>query len=222
MEILFENYDKKFKSEIIKGIENNINILKNIYDVIYLDEFGMVFSMESKVENGRVLCRTNLNEFLQVPKNTLLKINSKSMSDCLKSGKTKIIGFYVDNDNKLIFKTESCDYTVGCYEENKKLNIDYINEITHNVNYHDDLTDLLEKFENKEFINTKRGKYDLILTHKLFPMINKSVYFNFSAKDNDDETFYGVFNNKIETKNKKGEITFEMEVTYLYRFMDLN
>ena len=30
MEVLFENYDKKFKSEILKGIENNINILKNI------------------------------------------------------------------------------------------------------------------------------------------------------------------------------------------------
>jgi hypothetical protein len=53
-------------------------------------------------------------------------------------------------------------------------------------------------------------------------MINKSVYFNFSAKDNDDGTFYGIFNNKIETKNKKGETTFEMEVMYMYRFMDLN
>jgi hypothetical protein len=53
-------------------------------------------------------------------------------------------------------------------------------------------------------------------------MVNKSTSFNFSAKDNNDGTFYGVFNNKIETRNKKDEITFEMEILYMYRFMDLN
>ena len=44
--ILFEDYDKKFKSEILKGIENNINILKNIYEEIYLNEFGFVYCVE--------------------------------------------------------------------------------------------------------------------------------------------------------------------------------
>lgn len=221
--ILFEDYDKKFKSEILKGIENNINILKNIYEEIYLNEFGFVYCAENLSKNDcRILCKTNLNEFLQVPEGVVLRINSKSLSDCLKSGKTKILGFYVNNDNELIFKTETCDFNVGNYEYDKKLNIEYLNELCNNVNYTCDLSELLDRFDNKEFINIKKGKYDLILTHKLFPMINKSVYFNFSAKDNDDGTFYGIFNNKIEAKNKKGETTFEMEVMYMYRFMDLN
>ena len=36
------------------------------------------------------------------------------------------------------------------------------------------------RFNNKEFVNIKKGKYDLILTHKLFPMVSKSIYFNFN------------------------------------------
>jgi hypothetical protein len=39
---------------------------------------------------------------------------------------------------------------------------------------------------------------------------------------NDNGTFYGVFRNKIEERNKKEEITFEMEIVYIYRFLDLN
>ena len=221
--ILFEDYDKKFKSETLKGIENNINILKNIYEEIYMNEYGFVYCIDNLSKNDcRILCKTNLNEYLQVPEGTILKINSKSISDCLKSGKTKILGFYVNENYELIFKTETCDFNVGNYEYDKKLNIEYLNELCNNVNYTCDLSELLDRFDNKEFVNIKKGKYDLILTHKLFPMINKSVYFNFSAKDNDDGTFYGIFNNKIETKNKKGETTFEMEVMYMYRFMDLN
>lgn len=221
--ILFEDYDKRFKSEILKGIENNINILKNIYEEIYLNEFGFVYCVENLSKNDcRILCKTNLNEFLQVPEGAVLRINSKSLSDCLKSGKTKILGFYVSNDNELIFKTETCDFNVGNYEFDKKLNIDYLNEICNSVDYTCDLTEVLDRFNNKEFVNIKKGKYDLILTHKLFPMVNKSTSFNFSAKDNNDGTFYGVFNNKIETRNKKDEITFEMEILYMYRFMDLN
>ena len=221
--ILFEDYDKKFKSEILKGIENNINVLKNIYEEIYLNEFGFVYCVENLSKNDcRILCKTNLNEYLQVPEGVILRINSKSLSDCLKSGKTKILGFYVNNDNELIFKTETCDFNVGNYEFDKKLNIEYLNEISNNVDYTCDLSEVLERFNNKEFVNIKKGKYDLILTHKLFPMVSKSIYFNFSAKDNNDGTFYGMFSNRIETRNKKDEITFEMEILYMYRFMDLN
>jgi hypothetical protein len=71
-------------------------------------------------------------------------------------------------------------------------------------------------------LNIKKGKYDLLLTHKLFPMINKSSDFNFKAKENDNGSFYGIFENKIEERNKKEEITFEMKIVYLYRFLDLN
>ena len=188
-----------------------------------MNEHGFVYCADNLSKNDcRIFCKTNLNEYLQVPEGVILKINSKSLSDCLKSGKTKILGFYVNNDNELIFKTETCDFNVGSYEFDKKLNIDYLNEICNSVDYTCDLTEVLDRFNNKEFVNIKKGKYDLILTHKLFPMVNKSLYFNFSAKDNNDGTFYGVFNNKIETRNKKDEITFEMEILYMYRFMDLN
>jgi hypothetical protein len=114
------------------------------------------------------------------------------------------------------------NYEVGEFQDNKKLNIDYINEITESVKYKCDVSDLIERFINKEFVNIKKDKYDLLLTHKLFPMINKSSEFNLEIKENDNGTFYGVFKNKIEERNKKDEITFEMEVTYIYRFLDLN
>jgi hypothetical protein len=221
MNIIFEEKEKKFKTSFLKDLENNIKILKNIFDEVYIDNKGICYSLESKLEAGRVYCNTNLNKLFEIEENKLLRLNMKAISDCLKAGKSKIIGFFVDKD-KLIFRNVEMDYEVGEFQNNKKLNIDYINEIINNTCYTCNLSELIDRFNNKEFINIKKGKYDLILTHKLFPMINKSNDFNFKAKENDNGSFYGIFENKIEERNKKEEITFEMTIVYLYRFLDLN
>ena len=47
------------------------------------------------------------------------------MSDCLKIGKTKIIGYYIEDD-KLVFRTTEMNFEVGTFERNMVLNIDYI------------------------------------------------------------------------------------------------
>ena len=221
MNILFEEKEKKFKTSFLKDLENNVKILKNIYDEVYIDNKGIAYSLESKLESGRVYCNTNLNTLFEIKENQLLKLNMKVISDCLKAGKSKILGFYTDN-NKLFFRNIEMDYEVGEFENGKKLNMNYIDEIVNQVEYKCDLSDLIERFNNKEFINIKKNKFDLLLTHKLFPMINKSNEFNFGAKVNDNGTFYGIFKNKIEERNKKDEVTFEIEITYIYRFLDLN
>lgn len=222
MNINFEDYDKSFKTKFLKGVESNINILKNLYEEIIVCSKGIVFSLDSKIENGRVFCHSSLQNIFLIPEDSVLRLNSKSITDCLKAGKTKILGCYIDENENLIFRTTECDYTIGYYEKNKKLNLSFINDIMDNVNYRCNLNDLLDRFNNKEFINTRRDKYDLIITHKLFPMINKCTNFDLYVKENDDNTFYGVFRNMIEDRNKKDEITFEMSVFYIYRFMDLN
>ena len=221
MNILFEEKEKKFKTSFLKDLENNVKILKNIYDEVYIDNKGIGYSLESKLESGRVYCNTNLNKLFEIKENQLLKLSTKTLSECLKAGKSKILGFYTD-ENKLFFRNIEMDYEVGEFQNNKKLNIDYINEIINNICYSCNLNELIDRFNNKEFINIKKGKYDLLLTHKLFPMINKSSDFNFKAKENDNGSFYGIFENKIEERNKKEEITFEMRIIYLYRFLDLN
>ena len=221
MNILFEEKEKKFKTSFLKDLENNVKILKNIYDEVYIDNKGIGYSLESKLESGRVYCNTNLNKLFEIKENQLLKLSTKTLSECLKAGKSKILGFYTDED-KLFFRNIEMDYEVGEFQNGKKLNIDYINEIINNICYSCNLNELIDRFNNKEFINIKKGKYDLLLTHKLFPMINKSSDFNFKAKENDNGSFYGIFENKIEERNKKDEITFEMKIVYLYRFLDLN
>lgn len=221
MNILFEEKEKKFKTSFLKELENNVKILKNLFDEVYVDNKGISYSLDNKLSNGRVYCTSSLNNLFDIKENQLLKINLKTISDCLKAGKTKIIGYSIQDDI-LIFRTTEMDYDVGEFENEKKLNIDYIYDIINNTDYKCNLNELIEKFNNKEFVNIKKDKYDLILTHKLFPAINKSSKFNFEAKMNDNGTFYGVFRNKIEERNKKDEITFEIEVTYIYRFLDLN
>ena len=220
MIILFEEKEKKFKTSFLKDLENNVKILKNIYDEVYINNEGLCYSLNSKLESGRVFCNSNINKLFEIKENQLLKLNLKAISDCLKAGKSKIIGFSVDD--RLVFRTTEMDYEVGEFQDNKKLNIEYINDILKNVDYKCNLNDVLERCINKEFINIRKGKYDLLLTHKLFPMINKSSEFKLEIKENDNGTFYGVFKNKIEERNKKDEVTFEMEVTYIYRFLDLN
>lgn len=221
MNVIFEEKEKKFKTSFLKDLENNVKIIKNLFDEVYIDKNGIGYSLESKLEAGRVFCNTNLNLLFEIKENQLLKLNLKAISDCLKAGKSKIIGFFTEN-NILFFRNIEMDYEVGEFEDNKKLNIEYITDIINESRYDCNLNELLEKFSNKEFINVKKDKYDLLLTHKLFPMINKSNEFNFKAKDNDNGSFYGIFENKIEEKNKKDEITFSMEIVYLYRFLDLN
>ena len=221
MIILFEDEGKKFKSSFLKTLENNLKILKLLYDEVYINSEGLAYSLESNLENGRVFCNTNIDEVFNINKDELIKLNLKALNDCFKLGKTKIIGYEISNDD-IIFRTTEMDYVVGTYEKDMKLNIDYLKEIVDNVEYKCNLNELIEKFSNKEFINIKRNNYDLILTHKLFPGINKSNNFDFSAKSNGNGTFYGVFRNVIEERNKKEEITFEIQVTYIYRFLDLN
>lgn len=218
--ILFEDREKKFKTSFLKSLENHLKILKNIYDEVFINSEGIAYSVDSKIVNGRVFCKTNLHELFNIDKNGLLKLNLKTLNDCFKVGKSKIIGFSLEQE--LIFKTTEMDYIVGEFQNNKKLNMDYIEDILKNVDYKCNLNDIIERCINKEFINIKKNKYDLILTHKLFPMIQKATEFDFSAKMNDNETFFGVFRNRIEERNKKDEITFEMDITYIYRFLDLS
>jgi hypothetical protein len=220
MNIIFEEREKKFKTSFLKNLENHVKIIKNIFDEVYIDDKGICYSLESKLEGGRVYCNSKLNELFEIKENQLLKLNLKSISDCIKAGKSKILGLFVDGN--LYIRTTEMDYEVGSYEDNKKLNIDYIREIVNNTEHKFNLDDLLERFNNKEFINIRKGSYDLLLTHKLFPMINKSNGFDLEIKTNDNGTFYGVFRNIIEERNKKEEVTFGMEIVYIYRFLDLN
>lgn len=220
MNVIFEEKEKKFKTSFLKDLENNVKILKNIYDEVYINNEGICYSLESKLDSGRVYCKSSINKLFEIKENQLLKLNLKAISECLKAGKSKIIGFSADNE--LVFRTTEMDYEVGVFENEKKLNIDYIVNIVEKTDYKCNLNELIDRFINKEFINIKKDKYDLLLTHKLFPVVNKSTEFNFEAKMNDNGTFYGVFRNKIEERNKKEEITFEMEIVYIYRFLDLN
>lgn len=221
MFIMFEDHPKNVKSKFLKELEASIKLLKNIFNEILIDSEGIVYSLDTVVDNGRVICKCKLNDLFEIPKDSLLCLNSKNILECLKGGKTKILGLY-EEKNKLFIQTTETDYDIGEYQENKKLNIDYLNDITTIVSYRCSLNELLERFDNKEFINIKKDKYDLILTHKLFPSINKCTDFKLSIKDNNDGTFYGIFDNRIEEKNKKEEITFEMDIRYIYKFIDLN
>ena len=222
MYILFEDYDKKFKSSFLKELENNVKIVKNVFDIIFVNCKGITYSLENKLDNGRVFCKTTLHEIFNIPDSSLLKLDLNRIVECLKAGKSKILGFCVDKDDGVILKTTELDYVIGEIQEEMKLNMDYIEDIVDNVEYRCNLNELLDKFNNKEFINIKKDKYDLILTHKLFPSINKSTNFTFEAKDNNNGTFYGVFRNTIEEKNKKEEVVFSIDVIYIYRFLFLN
>lgn len=221
MNILFEDYDKKFKSSFLKELENTIKIIKNLFDIVYIDSNGICYSLENKLDNGRTYCKSTLNQLFNIPENSLILLDLVKMSECLKAGKSKILGYCFDKENNLIFKTAELDYIVGELQLETRLNMDYLIDIVDNAGDRYSLNELLERFDNKEFININKGGYDLILTHKLFPMVNKSVNFTFEAKDNGNGTFYGVFRNRIEERNKKEEITFELDVVYIYRFLDL-
>ena len=111
MNILFEEQEKKFKTSFLKDLESNVKIIKNIFDEVYINDKGIGYSLESKLESGRVYCSTNLNKLFEIKENQLLKLNMKVLSDCLKAGKSKILGFYTDN-NKLFFRNIEIDVTL--------------------------------------------------------------------------------------------------------------
>jgi hypothetical protein len=110
MNILFEEQGKKFKTSFLKELENNIKILKNLFDEVFVNNEGVCYSLESKLNSGRVYCKSSINKLFEIKENQLLKLNLKAISECLKAGKSKIIGFSADDE--LVFRTTEMDYEV--------------------------------------------------------------------------------------------------------------
>ena len=79
MNILFEEKEKKFKTSFLKDLENNVKVLKNLFDEVYVDQEGTCYSLESKLSNGRVLCKSSLNKLFEIKDWQLLKLNLKSL-----------------------------------------------------------------------------------------------------------------------------------------------
>lgn len=218
MVIIFEELGKKEKSRILKGIENTNQILKNIFETVYINHEGVCYNNESMLQNGRCVCNTDLNGFIVIKENQLLKLDTKTMYECIKAGKTKINGYSTD-DNKLIFHTSEKDFLVGEFIDDEKLNLFNINSIIENETIKENRNDLLERFDKKEFVEFDIDKYKMFVTHKLFPSINKSKKLDVVVHDNNDGTFYTSFVSRIEERNKNDELTFSMGVEYIYKFI---
>lgn len=220
MVILFENIDKKEKSKLIKGLENINQILKNIFNEVFINNKGVCYNNESTLLSGRCFCETNFNNFIEIKENQLFKLNTRVLYECLKAGKTKILGYTIV-DSKYIFNTEIGDFTIGEFIDEEVLNMDKLKSILNNTTCSFNRNDLLERFSNKEFIDVDAGEYKMFITHKLFPSINKSKKLDIKIHDNNDGTFYSSFISKIEERNKKDEVTFDMNIYYMYKFIHL-
>ena len=57
MIVLFEDEGKKFKSSFLKTIESNLKILKLLYDEVYINSDGLAYSLESNLENIKIIIR---------------------------------------------------------------------------------------------------------------------------------------------------------------------
>lgn len=218
MVIVFEELGKKEKSRILKGIESINQILKNIFEIVYINHEGTCYNNESMLQNGRCICNTDFNRFINIKENQLLKLNTRVLYECLKSGKTKITGYSIE-DNILTFHTTEEDFVIGEFLDDEILNLKHINSINLVETISENRNDLLDRFNNKEFIEFDIDKYKMFVTHKLFPSINKSKKLDIVIHDNNDGTFYTSFISRIEERNKKDEITFSMGIEYIYKFL---
>lgn len=220
MVILFENVDKKEKSRLLKGLETINQIIKNIFDEVYINNKGVCYNNESTLLSGRCFCETNFNDFIEIKENQLFKLNTRILYECLKSGKTKITGYTIE-DSKYVFNTENGDFIIGEFIDDEVLNIDKLKNIMDDSICSFNKNDLLDRFNNKEFIDVDAGEYKMFITHKLFPSINKCKNLDVKIHDNNDGTFYSTFISKIEDRNKKDEVTFSMNIYYMYKFIHL-
>lgn len=218
MVILFEELDKKEKSKLLKGLENINQIIKNIFDTVYIDDRGVCYNNESTLLSGRCFCETNFNEFVEIKENQLFKLNTRVLYECLKSGKTKILGYTIEN-SEYIFNTENGDFLIGEFIDDEVLNMGKIKSLLDNGSDKVNKNDLLERFNNKEFIEVDVNEYKMFLTHKLFPSINKCKNLDVVIHDNNDGTFYSSFISRIDERNKKDEVTFFMKICYMYKFI---
>lgn len=218
MNILFEDMDKKEKTKLLKGLENINQILKNIFGVVYINNQGICYNNESALLSGRCFVETNFNEFVEIKDNQLFKLNTRELFNCLKAGKTKILGYTIDKSN-YIFNTENGDYHIGEFIDEEVLNIEKLKTLVNDEIGKVNKNDLLERFDKKEFIEDNVEDYKMFLTHKLFPAINKCTNLDVVIHDNNDGTFYTTFISRIEERNKKGELTFFMKIHYMYKFI---
>lgn len=220
MVILFEELSKKEKTSFLKGLENNNQIIKNLFETAYINSEGVCYNIQSSLNNGRVVAKTNLNEFIEIKENQLFKLNTRELYNCISNGKTKISGYSILN-NIFTFMTTEGDYIIGEFIDNERLNLVQLESILCNTSVTENINHILSNFEDKMFTEIKVGDYEMMLTHKLFPCIQKCKDIKVSIADNGDGTFYGCFNIGIEETNKSGAITFSIKLNFIYKFLKL-
>lgn len=220
--IIVELNDKKEKTAFLKGLEKNNDIAKNLFDEAFINNKGVIYNINSHISKyqGRCIAFTSFNNVLKIEDNELFKLIPSVLVACLKAGKTGITHYEI-RDNKFILFNKGEEYEIGEYLDNKEISIEYLEEMDSEKIHETDVDFILEKFSNSEFVELKVGEYNMMLTHRLFPVFNKSNSFKVGVYVKCDETFYGVFTNKIEEVNKKGETTFSSEVKYFYKFLHL-
>lgn len=220
--IIVELNDKKEKTAFLKGLEKNNDIAKNLFDEAYINSEGVIYNINSHISKyqGRCIAFTSFNKVLNIVENELFKLIPSELVSCLKGGKTGITHYEI-RDNKFILFNKGTEYEIGEYLDNKEINIEYLEEMDEDKVQETDINHILENFNNSEFVDLSVGEYNMMLTHRLFPVFNKSNSFKVGVYVKCDETFYGVFTNKIEERNKKDEITFSAEIKYFYKFLHL-
>lgn len=220
--MIVELNDKKEKTAFLKGLEKNNNIIKNLFEEAFINSKGVSYNINSHISNyqGRCIGFTSFNEVLRIEENELFKLTPSVLVACLKAGKTGITHYEI-KDNKFILFNKDEAYEIGEYLDNKEISIEYLEEMDENKTDETDIEYVLENFGNSEFVDLKVGEYNMMLTHRLFPVFNKSSSFKVGIYTKCEETFYGVFTNKIEERNKKDEVTFSAEIKYFYKFLHL-
>lgn len=219
---IVELNDKKEKTAFLKALEKNNNIVKNLYDEAFINNEGICYNIKSHISKyqGRCIAYTSFNEVLDIQDNELFVLEPAKIANCLKAGKTGISHYEVKGGYLILFNS-GIEYTIGRYIDNKEIDYSYLKEMDENKIKETEINHIMENFKEHEFVDLKVGEYGMMITHRLFPLFNKTTNFTVGMYSTCDETFYGVFTNTIEEKNKKEEVVFEAKIKYFYKFLHL-
>lgn len=215
--MIFYSEIEKERNKTIKEINNINQIIKHTFESFVLNHDGVAYQSQAKVSFGYHMARTNLQKYLCVPEDGMVKFSCPAIFKAIKDRKKEIRGYGI-TDNIAHFITDTGDRIIIGQVLDRKTSDEISTralsfmEIYNHCDISTELNeDDIDSLVNKVVLNKEYDEYKMVLTHKILPQIKKvnKAPIMINDEHTENHTFVGIF-----TINHGDVVT-----THFYKFL---
>lgn len=214
--IRFTDPKGKDRNAFIKPINEINQIIKHTFASSIVDDAGVVYQGLSNIELGYHMAMTELHKHLHIPEGYMLKIDNVELYKIIKDFKKSISAYIIHEGYAAFILDDGTPKIFGKLDKEFDEYKQYLSkykplfdgELITNVKVDDDE---IEDLVNKLVVTKVHNGFQMILTHKILPVLKKCDDCNVDIINIDENFFIGRFNIVIG----------DLSTSHAYRFLKL-